>query len=193
MAFRGFGGYRAPSISRGGGAYSGPIFRQSRAALAGDIFSDFGQDFDYQPSYETSSPDFSDVTGGVSTVADPTFTTMGGLGDVATALGPYLGGVGKAIFSPTVRDLIGSPAAAGAAGTVAQAVAPHVKRALKRLVGGAGGGGARRRMNPGNFKALRRSMRRLASFEKAARHVIHFTHPKPTARVKFKFRRRRRR
>src|SRR5262249_57514616 len=110
MAFRGFGGYRAPSISRGGGAYSGPIFRQSRAALAGDIFSDFSQDFDYQPSYETSSPDFSDVTGGVSTVAEPEFTTMGGLGDVASALGPYLGGVGKAIFSPTVRDLLGSPA-----------------------------------------------------------------------------------
>jgi hypothetical protein len=50
----------------------------------------------------------------------------------------------------------------------------------------------RRRMNPGNFKALRRSMRRLTAFERAARHVVHFTHPKPTARVKFKFGRRRR-
>jgi hypothetical protein len=48
-------------------------------------------------------------------------------------------------------------------------------------------------MNPGNFKALRRAMRRLKIFEHAARRVVTFTHPKPHARVKFKFNRRRRR
>lgn len=41
-----------------------------------------------------------------------------------------------------------------------------------------GGGGHYRRMNPGNFRALRRSMRRLKSFEKAARAVYRFTHHK---------------
>ena len=88
----------------------------------------------------------------------------------------------------------GSPAAAGAAAAGARALAPHAKRALSRLMGSRGtihvGG---RRMNPGNFKALRRAMRRLKIFEHAARRVVTFTHPKPHARVKFKFNRRRRR
>jgi hypothetical protein len=34
-----------------------------------------------------------------------------------------------------------------------------------------------RRMNPGNFRALKRSMRRLKSFERAARQVYHFVKP----------------
>jgi hypothetical protein len=44
--------------------------------------------------------------------------------------------------------------------------------------------GPRRRINPGNVRALRRSMRRLHAFEKLARRVITFT--KPHAGRKFK-------
>lgn len=43
--------------------------------------------------------------------------------------------------------------------------------------GAAGMGGRRyRRMNPGNVRALRRSMRRVNSFAKLARQTISFTH-----------------
>lgn len=202
MAFRGMGGFGGPLVvrpRRGGGAFSPPFVFRPRA---GDFpFMEGGSDIDWT-NYETftpaagGAPDFSDVTGGSSTVEQPSdvFTTMGGLGDVATALGPYLGGVGKAIFGPTVKDLLGQAGSAAGAG-MGQAVREGVAKHVRRLLGGRRGseGQRYRRMNPGNFKALRRSMRRLSAFEKAARRVIHFTHPKPTARVKFRFKRRRRR
>lgn len=53
------------------------------------------------------------------------------------------------------------------------------------------GGRRRRRMNPGNFRALGRALRRLESFERRARRVVRITHPR--ARVRgFKIKRRRR-
>ena len=40
----------------------------------------------------------------------------------------------------------------------------------------AGGFGRRRRLNPGNVQALRRSMRRVESFARLAKKTIHFVH-----------------
>lgn len=51
----------------------------------------------------------------------------------------------------------------------------------------------RRRMNPGNARALRRALSRISAFERMARRVIHFTHPhRGVGKAKFKFHRRRR-
>jgi hypothetical protein len=57
------------------------------------------------------------------------------------------------------------------------AVAAGTSSPARAARAGRGGGGGYRRMNPGNFRALRRSMRRLKSFEKAARQVYHFVKP----------------
>jgi hypothetical protein len=66
------------------------------------------------------------------------------------------------------------------------------KAIVKRALRAAGVGGGHRRMNPGNFRALRRSMRRLTAFEHAARKVYAFKHPRP-GRSHFKFPKKRRR
>jgi len=189
MSFRGVGGFGPPSVSRRryrGGAYA-----------AGDIFDTFGGSdplgigtLDDGTGGADGAPDFSDVTGGSSTTSDPTFSTMG-LGGLSL---PDIGTGIQKILNPFGVNLGGSAAAAGAAAgsAVASSAGRAIKKHIRRMLG-AGGGGMHHRMNPGNFKALRRSMRRLAAFERAARHVIKFTHPRPHARVKFKFPKRRKR
>lgn len=169
MGYRGLGGY---SVT--------PIIRRAPRRAAGDWLDDF------DPSSIGSAadfpPDFSDVMGGSSTVdSDAGWSTMGlgDLGNFGGAISKFLGGAQS--LGPLAGP-IGSAAAAGGA---------TLARGLKKWIGPRMG--SRRRMNPGNFRALRRAMHRLSSFEKAARKVVHFTHPKPNARVKFKFRRRRKR
>ncbi len=175
---------------RGFGSFKGDM------SMADDYSSgleDVGLDLS---SYPDVTPDeFADVTGGSSTVESPDFLS-GGL--TGASIMKFLGGAqsgGSALSQ--LSNFFGSGAAAGAASLAAPAAKAAARLMGKRLGlrGGRVTGGVRvggRRMNPGNFKALRRSMRRLTAFERAARHVIHFTHPKPTARVKFKFHRRRR-
>jgi hypothetical protein len=152
-------------------------------------WSDFGG-FDSDPGFggadESSGlnlavPDFSDVVGGSSSTAD--FSTM------AASMLPSLSGIGSALAplfggSSPLSALGGSAAAAG----MAQKGGKVAKRLIKKFLGG----GRRRRMNPGNFRALHRSMRRLSAFEHAAKRVYAFTHPRP-GKSHFKFRRRRRR
>lgn len=108
-------------------------------------------------------------------------TLLSGAVDVAGQLAPQwldrgaraVSGLGGA--APPFAMTPGGQAAAASAG-------PRLARA--------GRVGGYRRMNPGNFRALRRSMRRLKSFEKAARQVYHFV--KPAARTsRFKFPKRR--
>jgi len=59
-----------------------------------------------------------------------------------------------------------------------------------------GGARRRRRINPGNARALRRALHRVQAFGKLARKVIHFTHPvapgHARGQMRFKFRRHRR-
>jgi len=183
MGFRGRGGYRGDL-----GEMTG--------------YEEFGGASDESSGLDTSMPpDFSDVTGGSSSTYGPDIQSMG-LPDFG-AISKYADPVTRAI-----SQFIGSGSASAAAAGIAGATAgsPVARRAAKRVISKLMGtrGMYRtgrddiafrsgRRMNPGNFKALRRSMRRLTAFEHAARRVIHFTHPKPTARVKFRFKRRRKR
>lgn len=173
MSYRGYGGFGTVPRSR------------PRAGDLSDISLDDPGSYDESAGLDlSSSPDFSDVVGGSSTVTDPSDILSSGLGSLDfSGLGSkalqLLGGGGGG-------SALGSVAAAGAAAVGSKTI----RKKLARLIGG---GGRRRRMNPGNFKALRRSMHRLQVFERAARKVVHFTHPKPTARVKFRFHRRRKR
>lgn len=63
-----------------------------------------------------------------------------------------------------------------------------VRKGLGKLRGRMKLGGVRhhRRMNPGNFKALTRSLRRIKRFEHAARKVLHITRGHAT-HTRFKF------
>lgn len=199
MSYRGFGGYRA-------GDYYVPVYRRRRRYRAGDLLDGSAIDtstFDPSTLSDTGggvdnslgTPDFSDVTGGSSTVStDPSLLgqpggipldTMG-LGGISGAIQKFVGGGGPlASFGPGVGAAVGTAATAASSG-VGQKVLKRLGRALGM------GGKAHRHMNPGNFKALRRSMRRLKSFEHAAKRVYSFTHRAP-GRAKFKFPKRRRR
>jgi len=174
---------------RGRGGYRGDFFDTSDATG----YADFGGGSSDESAGLDLSPDFSDVTGGSSSTYGPDIQSMG-LPDFGS-IAKYADPVTRAI-SQFIGSGAGSAAAAGIAGATAGSPVARsaAKRVISRLMGSRGivrvGG---RRMNPGNFKALRRSMRRLTAFEHAARKVIHFTHPKPTARVKFRFKRRRKR
>lgn len=197
MSYRGFGGYRA-------GDYYVPVRRRRRAA--GDIFDAGSIDTSaFDPSSidagggtDTSlgTPDFSDVTGGSSSVStDPSLLgqpggipldTMG-LGGLSSAIQKFVGGGSMSIpasFGPGVGTALGMASSAASSG-IGKAIRKRLARAI-------GGGHAHRHMNPGNFKALRRSMRRLKAFEHAAKRVYSFTHRAP-GRAKFKFPKRRRR
>lgn len=145
---------------------------------------------------ESEGLDFSDVTGGSSTVYDPGYSfdlgnvltgglsSLGGLGGIGSAISKFVGGGGGGALA------LGSAAAAGASAMSSPTVKNTVKKALKRALGMRGGSG--RRMNPGNFRALHRSMRRLSAFERAAKRVYKFTHP-ARGHSKFKFPRRKKR
>jgi hypothetical protein len=197
MSYRGFGGYRA-------GDYYVPVRRRRRRA--GDFF-DAGTltDSGFDPSAFTDpgagpdtslgTPDFSDVTGGSSSVStDPSLLgqpggipidTMG-LGSISGAIQKFIGGGSSLIPSF-------GPGVGAAAGTAAAAASSSIGKAIrKRLARAITGKSGHRHMNPGNFKALRRSLRRLKSFEHAAKRVYSFTHRAP-GRAKFKFPKRRRR
>lgn len=189
MSYRGFGGYQGAA-----GDYFVPVYRRRR--YRGDAFDPTGIDTSFDPSsidtgagVDTSSgtPDFSDVTGGSSSVTMPDVSAMGfpglpSIAGVGGAIQKFLGGANQ--LAPSFGPGVG-------AGGLA-AVAPTVKKMAKRLMSHLrGGGGRHHRMNPGNFKALRRSMRRLKSFEHAAKRVYSFTHRAP-GRAKFKFPRRKR-
>jgi len=176
---------------RGRGGYLPILVRKKRGDFRGDFFDDM------DVGGLLGMEDFSDVTSGTSTVGSDVFSTM----DAGSALsfpsldfGSILKGVSSGIGA--LGPLIGSGVSSGvkavlgggsdaAAGRASSGAGRALQRALR--------GGSGRRMNPGNFRALRRSMRRLQAFERAARKVIRFTHPRPTARVKFKFPRRRKR
>jgi hypothetical protein len=174
------------------GGYGAIALRRPRRPRAGDLSigedmsaPDFSDASDESAGLDLSggTPDFSDVTGGSSTFFDPSTIMGAGL--------PSLGGIGSAIqqFMGGGSSGGGSAAAAGIASTLAPKVAKHVKKVLRHI---AGGGRSGRRMNPGNFKALRRSMRRLQAFQHAARKVYQFTHP-ARGKSHFKFHRKRRR
>jgi hypothetical protein len=167
----------------------GAIGSPRRRNRAGDVDLDFSDV--YQGGFDSSDesagldlspvPDFSDVEGGSSSVSVPGVLAAGlpSLSDVGSALAPFFGG------SNPLATLGGSAAAAGMGSGAVRAA----KRLAKKFLGR---GGGRRRMNPGNFRALHRSMRRLSAFEHAAKRVYKFTHP-GAHRSGFKFRRRRRR
>src|SRR5215468_7526708 len=113
---------------------------------------------------DAATPDFSDVVGGSSTSFDPSDIMSGGLSgsSISNAISQFLGGPGSSLGPQVGQGLYG-------------ALAPAAGKAAKRVISKfLGGGGHRRRMNPGNFKALRRAMHRLTAFERAARHVIKF-------------------
>lgn len=115
-----------------------------------------------------------------------------GIGRVAGFIGKATGilpggGVSKSAVKEAVEAGLGrvlkSPAARAGAigagvGAVAGAIGGRVSRAEREAMGMPR---RYRRMNPGNVRALRRSMRRVNSFAKLARQTISFTH-----RVKMK-------
>lgn len=188
---------------RGSGGYRGDFRAVRRRRSAGDLTDVW----DTGGSYDVPT-DATDESSGLSMASfDPGYTTMDtgsslalpgtDWGSIVQSIGGFAGGLGPSLGTgvvSAVKSILGggSPAAAGAAssgGSASAAVKKAVQKALK--VSGVRVGG--RRMNPGNFKALRRSMRRLTAFEHAARRVIKFTHPRPGARVKWKFHRRKKR
>jgi hypothetical protein len=160
---------------------------------AGDLsfFDDTGVD----TSFDDSLSGMESLGGGggaIDTIGTDTGSSIwndisGFLGGAGT-LGPAIGG---GILSG-VKSLLGSGGATSAAAGAATTKSPAVKAAVKRALRASGVGHAYRRMNPGNFRALHRAMRRLSSFEKAARRVYQFTHP-AKHKSHFKFRRRKRR
>jgi hypothetical protein len=82
-------------------------------------------------------------------------------------------------FSPTDLGMT-------APGSTVSMGAPTAARGSRGVTRIAGLGRRYRRMNPGNFRALKRSMRRLKHFQHAARAVYHFTQPaKHTSHFKF--------
>jgi hypothetical protein len=110
---------------------------------------------------------------------------LSGLGGLTSLVGGSTGSTLQQLFSQGA-GLMGSPAGQALAGAAGKAIR---KRLAHAITGKAGG---HRHMNPGNFKALRRSLRRLKAFEHAAKRVYSFTH-RAAGRAKFKFPKRRRR
>jgi hypothetical protein len=176
-------------------------------AVAGDL-SDFGVDDDYSdagsydpepaadPYDESAGLDMSPVTDPVAAAGVPDLgggLSLASLGSAGGALAPFLGG-GLSSLKDFFGSSGGSAAAAGMGALANPKTRAAAKRALKYGIGKLLGRAPRsgRRMNPGNFRALHRALRRLSSFEHAAKRVYKFTHPRP-GRSGFKFRRRRRR
>ena len=92
------------------------------------------------------------------------------------------------IYSKGVAAVRGHPvlSAAGAAGVLGAGAGMLAGRISKRT----GLPFRRRRMRVTNVKALRRSLRRIHGFERIARKVVHFTHPRrAVGRAAFRFRR----
>lgn len=98
-------------------------------------------------------------------VGDPVLPFLPGLIGAATRVLPGLGAIGAQVgkFLPAILGGAASGIAAGGLG------------ALIGRGGGARAGGGSRRMNVGNVRALRRSMRRVEGFAKLARSTISFT------------------
>lgn len=103
-------------------------------------------------------------------------TTMGGFGkgggtvaDLNTAVVQSGMPTGPGSTLQIAKALAGAAVGAGVAGLAAKGIGS--------MFGGhrAGGGRTYRRMNAGNVKALRRSMRRVESFAKLAHATINFT------------------
>ncbi len=183
MSYRGYGSFR-------GDIGEGEMFGGSE---------DVGLDLSSYPDVTTD--EFADVTSGSSTVDLP---GMLGAGLTGSSIMKFLGSGGGL---QQLSNFLGSGAAAGAA-----SVAVPTAKAIARLMGkrGAisvrGGGGTHtatrrvsswevrdtRRMNVFNRKAAMRALRRISGLEHGMRHIVHFTHPRPSARVKFHFRRKRR-
>ena len=92
-------------------------------------------------------------------------------GPIVQAGMPMSGGaIGSAI-----RGAAGSPIGRAVIGGLASGAAGVALGGMLSGHGGAAGGRHYRRMNPGNVKALRRSMRRVESFAKLAHATINFT------------------
>jgi len=108
-----------------------------------------------------------------------------GIGTMARA------GLGKMAASKLGRAVIKHPvlSAAGAAGAVGLGAGALAGRMGRQHVLGR----KRRRMNPCNIKALRRSIRRAHSFSRIARKVLRFTSPRPPkGRMTFRVHRKKR-
>jgi len=147
-------------------------------------------------SADDLSADFSDAGSSIVQAGSDTGSS------IWDSVGGFLGGMGSSglnIGSTILKaaqqfGAAGSPASSAGpgVGTAPSQKAPGAKKANRALVRMIQGHGGHRRMNPGNFRALGRAMRRLTAFERRARKVYHFTHP---ARHKshFKFHRKRRR
>jgi len=103
---------------------------------------------------------------------------------------PFTSGPGGLPFPTRGRDIAATVARGifpGATSAIAQGRAAFggMRAAGARRIA-RGTGRRRRRMNPGNFRALGRALRRLHSFEKRARRVIRITHPHARGRVTFR-------
>ncbi len=108
-----------------------------------------------------------------------------GIGTMAKA------GLGKMAASKLGRAVIKHPvlSAAGAAGAVGLGAGALAGRMGRHAVSGR----RRRRMNPCNIHALRRSIRRAHSFSRIARKVLRFTSPRPPkGRMTFRVHRKKR-
>ena len=116
------------------------------------------------------------IVGGFIPGVGGILSKVGGIiGAGARAAGKVEGAVAGRVAGPIVSlpgvigaigKAVGTGAAIGAGGLM-----------VDKLLGGRGGGGGRRykRMNVGNVKALRRSMRRVEGFAKLAKSTISFT------------------
>ena len=150
-------------------------------------------------------PGFFSFLGGLAKTAAGFIPGVGGVASKALALIPHGGGaiaksgigtmakagLGKMSASKLGRAVIKHPvlSAAGAAGAVGLGAGALAGRAMGR----GGGMRKRRRMNPCNIHALRRSIRRAHSFSRIARKVLRFTSPRPPkGRMTFRVHRKKR-
>lgn len=132
------------------------------------------------------------------------YYAAGGLGSILSGIGGFLtkaapvaleaysayrGGQTPAELAPAIGSYIGQRMGGPPMPGGAFAAAPAGSTVTRIHPGFAGR--RYRRMNPGNFRALKRSMRRMKAFERAARQVFHFTH-RQKGHSGFKFHRKRR-
>ena len=183
---------------RGYGSFRGDLSMEDSGS------EDVGLDLSSYPDVGQSE-DFSDVTGGSSTVDEPDILTGGLSGSSimrALGSGSSVTDIAKLFTGTGAMAAAGSAAAAGMRGAIP--AAKGIARLMGRRFGTAGSTHTAvrrvsswqvrdaRRMNVFNRKAAHRALHRIGGLERAMRHIVHFTHPAPHARVKFKFHRRRR-
>lgn len=107
-------------------------------------------------------------------VGDPGLGSL--LGRLAGGAGRILGRVASSPVGRAAGALITGGGALGALGGLAAGAAIPAAVGLAQRAFGGHGGRKYRRMDVGNVKALRRSMRRVEGFAKLAKSTIAFTH-----------------